>query len=88
VRGTIRERSRYRFQNAGDIAQDIVVPEAQNPIVMIGKPLVAHHVMPVVSMLPTIHLNDETGFTANKVDGVRADRFLPNKFMTAERTGS
>jgi hypothetical protein len=85
VRGTIRERGRNRFQNARDITQDIVVPETQDPIVVIGKPLIADHVMPVVSMLPAIHLNDETGFAANKVDGVWSDRFLPNKFVTIER---
>jgi hypothetical protein len=35
-------------------------------------------------MLPAIYLNDETGFAANKVDGVWTDRFLPNKFVIVE----
>jgi hypothetical protein len=51
VRGTIRERGRNRFQNARDIAQDIVVPETQNSVVVTGKPLIADHVMLVVGML-------------------------------------
>jgi hypothetical protein len=85
VRGTIRERSRNSFENARDIAQDIVVPETQDPIVVTGKPKIADHVMAVVSMLPAIHFNDDTGFAANKVDGVWANRFLPNKSVTAER---
>ena len=41
--------------------------------------------MPVVGVLPAIHLNDESGFAANKVDGVWTDRFLPNEFVTVER---
>jgi hypothetical protein len=85
VRGTIRERSRDRFQNARDIAQDIVIPETQNPVVVAGQPLIADHVMRVVSVLPAIHLNNETGFATNKVHGIWADRFLPNKYVTIER---
>ena len=61
MRGTIREHSRNSFQNARDIAQDIVVPKPQNPIVVIGKPLITDHVMRVVSMLPTIHFNGLRG---------------------------
>ena len=85
MRGTIRERGRNSFQNAGDIAQDIVVPETQNPIIVIGKPLVADHVVGVVSMLPAIDLNDQTSFAAYKVNRVWANRLLPNKFVTVER---
>jgi hypothetical protein len=85
VRGTIRERGRNGFQNSRDIAQDLIIPETQNSIVVTGEPLIADHVMPVVGVLPAIHLNDEAGFAANKVDGVWADRFLPNKFVTVER---
>jgi hypothetical protein len=85
VRGTIRERGRNSFENSRDIAQNIVIPEAQNLIVVISEPLVAGHVILVVSMLPAIHLNNERAFAANKVDGVWTDRFLPNKFVTTER---
>jgi hypothetical protein len=85
VRGAIRERSRNGFQNSLDIAHDIIIPEAQNLIVVTGEPLITDHVMPAVGVLPAIHLNDESGFAANEVDGVWADRFLPNKFVTVER---
>ena len=85
VRGSIRERGRNGFQNSRDIAEDIIIPEVQNLIVVIGEPFITDHVMPVVSMLSAIHLNDESGFAANKADGVWADRFLPNKFVTVER---
>jgi hypothetical protein len=85
VRGTIRERGRNGFQNTRDIAQDIIIPETQNPIITTGEPLITDHIAPVVGVLPAIHLNDESSFAANKVDGVWADRFLPNKFVTVER---
>jgi hypothetical protein len=85
VRGAIRERGRNGFQNSSDIAQDLIIPETQDSKVVTGEPLIADHVMRVVSVLPAIHLNDEASFAANKVDGVWADRFLPNKFVTVER---
>jgi hypothetical protein len=85
---TIREHGRNRFQNARDIAQDIVVPESQNSIIVIGKPLIAQYIMPVFSMLPAIHLNNETRFAANEIDRVWTDRFLPNKFVAIERARS
>jgi len=88
VRGTIRERGRNGFQNARDIAQDLIIPETQNSIFVTGEPLIADHVMPVVGVLAAIHLNDEAGFAANEIDGVWADRFLPNKFVTVERAGT
>jgi hypothetical protein len=87
MRGTIRKRARNGLQNARDIPQDIVVPETQYPIVVTRKPLIANDVVRVISVLPSIHLNDEASLAANKVDGVWADRFLPNELVSVERAG-
>jgi hypothetical protein len=84
VRGRLLKRSRDCFKNPGHIAEDVVVPEPQNSIVITDKPFVANHVTRIACVLASIHLNNETTFTADEIDRVRADRFLPNEFVAIE----
>jgi hypothetical protein len=86
VRGSLRERGRNCFQNTRHIAQHIVVPESQNTVVVIGQPFVADYIAGIFRVLATIHLNNETSFTTNKINRVRPDRLLPDKFVTIEAT--
>ena len=51
---------------------------------MPGEPSVADSVANVPGMLPSINLNDETLLTANKIDSVWSDRFLPNEFESIQ----
>jgi hypothetical protein len=84
VRGSLSKRGRYRFKNTRHVATDIVVPKSQDSVVVIGKPFVTNGVARIVRMLSAIDLNNETAFAANKVDRVRTDRFLANKFMAGK----
>ena len=84
VRGSFRKRSRNIFKNARQVAENVVVPKSQNTVVVIDKPFVANHVARVVGVLTSIQLNNETTFTADKVDSVGTDRLLPNKFLTVQ----
>ena len=84
VRGRLRERGRNCFENTSHIAQHVVVPEPQNTVVVIDKPFVANGIARAVGVLPSIYLNNQTAFSADKVDRVRADRFLTNKFIAVE----
>jgi hypothetical protein len=84
VRGRFLKHSRDCFKNPGHIAEDVVVPEPQNPIIATDQPFVASHVTRIACVLASIHLNNETTFTTDKIDRVRADRFLPNELVAIE----
>ena len=84
VRGSFRKRGRNRFKNARHIPQHIVVPEPQNPVVMIDKPFVANDIPRVIRVLTSVHLNDQPAFTADQIDRVRTDRLLPHELITVE----
>ena len=88
VRGSLCKRGRDRFKNARHVAHHFVVPKSQDAVVMIGKPFVANHIARAVSVLPSIHLNNQTAFAANEVDCVRTDRLLTNKFIAVETARS
>jgi hypothetical protein len=84
VRGSLHERGRNCFENARHIPQHIVVPESQDPIVVIDKPFVANHIARIVGMLASIDLNNEPTFAADQINRVWTDRLLPDKFVTVE----
>ncbi len=88
VRGALRKRGRDGFKNARHVAQHVVVPESQNSVIAIGKPFVADGVAGVVGVLASVHLNNETVFTANQINRVRTDRLLPNEFIAIEAARS
>ena len=79
-----RQRGGYDLQHASHIGQHIVVPESENLVVVIGKPLVSEHIARVVGMLPPIDLNNNATLPANQIDRVGTNRFLPNKFEAVE----
>jgi hypothetical protein len=84
VRGALRERGDDCFNHPTHIAKHIVVPKSQDPVIMISKPFVTGNITRVVSVLPSIDFNSETTFAANKIDGVRTDRFLPNEHVSIQ----
>ena len=84
LRGTRRKRGSNGFEHPRYVPQHVVVPEPQNSVIVIEKPLVANHIARVVGVMPSIHLNNKTTFTANKVDRVGTNRLLPNKFVAIQ----
>jgi hypothetical protein len=88
VRGALRKGGRDGFKNARHISQHVVVPEAQNPVIVIGKPFVANRIARAVSMLTAVDFNNKAVLAANQVDCVRTDRLLSNKLVSIEATRS
>jgi hypothetical protein len=85
VRGRLREGNRNRFKNARHVTEHVVVPEPQQPIIVIHKPFVADRITPIIRMLPAIDLDNETTIAANQIDRVRTDRLLPDELVAVQR---
>ena len=81
VRGRLGKGSRDHLQNTADIAQDVVIPEPQDAVVARAQPLVADQVFRTIGVLPAIDFDDQSAVTADKIDRVRPDRLLTNKFV-------
>jgi 50S ribosomal subunit-associated GTPase HflX len=45
---------------------------------VIGQPAIANQVTFVVRVLAAVNLDDEPSLTANKIDDIRTDWFLPH----------
>jgi hypothetical protein len=84
VRGSFRKRAGNGFENACHITQHVIVPETQDSIVVVSKPLVASRIARVVCVLPSVHSNDEATSPADKIDRVRTDRLLPNELVAVQ----
>lgn len=86
VRGRFLKGSGYRLKYTSDVAKHVVVPESKDSVTSRYKPCIARQVARASSVLSTIDLDDQTTLTTNKVNGVRADRFLANEFKAVDRT--
>jgi hypothetical protein len=84
VRGSLRERGRDGFKYARHVAQHVVIPEAQNTVVVVDEPLVPDHVARIIGVLASIELNNETTFAANQIDRVWTDWLLPDELVDIE----
>ena len=81
VRGSFVKCDRNRFKNARHVAQDLIIPESQDAVVVVDKPFVADSITSTVCVLPAINLNDEATFAAGEVNGVGTHRLLSNKLL-------
>jgi hypothetical protein len=88
VRGSFRERGGDCFKNSRHVAQHIAIPEPQNAIVVIDKPLIPGYVARVIGVLASIHLNNETAIAAHQINCVRTDRRLPDELITVDAARS
>jgi hypothetical protein len=79
-----QQRGCYNFQDASDIAQHIVIPEPQHPIVAIDEPFFANRVARIVGMLSAVDFDDEATFAADQIYRVRTDRFLSDELVTVK----
>ena len=73
-----------RLQNAFNVAQDFVVPKTQNAKMVLGQPSISQDITLVGRVLAAIDLNDDTLFSANKIDHVGSNGFLPNELESIE----
>jgi hypothetical protein len=86
VRGRVGPQSVCnRFQYAIQIADDFVVPESQNSVIMFEQPAIAGLVPLVVGVLAAIDFYDQPLFTAGKVRDEPAYWVLPHEFVTIKR---
>ena len=77
------------MHDAIGIAQDIVVPEAQDAIASLLEPARAPRVFRLaLRMLPAINFNDEACLGAEEIDDVRTDRLLAAEAKPAELTAA
>jgi hypothetical protein len=53
---------------------------------VIGEPSIAYQVTFVIGVLATVNLDDEPPLTANKIDDIRPNGFLPHEFETIQRS--
>src|SRR6202035_5446085 len=84
VRGSLRKRGRDCFKNARHVAQHFVVPKSQDAVVVIGKPFVSNYISRIIRMLPSVDFNNEATVTANKIDDVGTNRFLPDELVSIQ----
>jgi hypothetical protein len=84
VRGSLCDHGSNRVENTRQIAQNVVVPEMQDAIIVHDQPLVTNGVVLAFRVLPAINFDDEAGFATNKIDDVRTDRLLPDKLLSME----
>jgi hypothetical protein len=84
VRGSIRKRSRDCLKHASHVAENVVVSETHDTIIVLGEPFVANHILRVVSVLAAVDFNDQTRVAAYEIDGVRANRFLSDELVPVQ----
>ena len=72
------------LQNAFTIAQDIRIPEAENPVAFRFKPTIAFDVSFVFRMLSAVDFDDQMPLVTNEVDNEAPNRCLSSKAKTAQ----
>ena len=77
----VRDLDQYSF----DVLQDVIVPEADEPMALVLKPSCSFIVPCLLSgMLPSIDFDDEALLHAEKIDDITAQRALAAKLMAAK----
>ena len=72
------------FQDAVSIAQDIGIPEAEDPVAFRFKPPITLDVAFILRVLPAIDLDDQMPIVTNKINNEASDRCLPAKAKTIQ----
>jgi hypothetical protein len=74
------------FENSVHVRHHVVIPKAQDAIIMFVQPLVAQSVVGIISVLAAIKFNNQSLLTTGEVDDVPANGLLPHKFSAFNRT--
>ena len=70
------------FENALDIAENIVVPNPNCPVPRVAHRLIALGVCSIARMLAAMDLDHEMPLAAYKVREIRSDRLLTHEFTS------
>jgi hypothetical protein len=76
------------FENAFRIADYIVVPKSQDPIVAFVQPLVPRFIDLACKMLPAVDFDNKATLAAYEIDNVAPDRLLSHEFATGKTARS
>ena len=76
------ERVEDDHQDAFEIRQHVVVPEAQHTKVICRKPTIPSLIFRGLRMLSAVHLDDKASLITREVCNIRTDRNLTAKFRT------
>jgi hypothetical protein len=77
-------RTDYRFENAVDVLQHVMIPEAEDQIPHRFQRPGPCHVAFAFVVLPTVHFNNEMSVLTTEVDDELTERCLPSKFQSLE----
>src|SRR5205085_5798043 len=83
VRGNLELRCEH-LQHAIEVAENLVVPDANNPVPKRIEVCVPAPIGCAIDMLSAIDLDDELLLAAYKVGVIRPKRLLPGKLQSAE----
>jgi hypothetical protein len=84
VRGSICKRGGNRLKHFSHVPQNVVIPETQDAVVVVGKPFVASRIPRIVGMLAAVDFDNQTRLATYEIDSVESDRLLPNELISAE----
>jgi hypothetical protein len=74
------------LQYSVDVLYHVIVPEAQDAIAMIAKPLIANGIAFTGRVLSAVDFNDQALLPADQIDNIGTDGFLTYEFHSAERS--
>src|SRR6266851_331991 len=80
------KRGGQGLQNALDVREDIVVPDAKYAVAEGCEVSIANFIGRAIGMLPTIDLDNQTLLSTDEIDVIAPDRLLAGKLEPAEPT--
>jgi hypothetical protein len=81
----IAQMSQDHFADPFEIVENFIIPESQDTKALPSQIRIADRVVMRLSMLPAVHLNDQTRFDTHEIRDVRADGALPSELSPHER---
>jgi hypothetical protein len=73
-----------RYQNAFEIAKNVVIPKSKNPETFLHQLAISCRVRGRFIVLPAVYFDDDPSFATNEIADVFAYRLLPYKFMPVD----
>ena len=84
VRGSFRKGGGNDLKHAGQIAEHLVIPKSQDPVIVTAEPFIANGVARTTGMLASVYFDNEAGLSTNKVDDIKTERLLSDEFLTTQ----
>jgi len=87
VRGlALTQRGSNPLKHAGKVAKNVIIPDAQNTISLIGELPVSFGIPPIYGVLTTIDLDNKTALTADEIHRIAPDWLLTHKLEAQHLT--